>query len=155
MWPWHMRSSHLLLIHVSHCQLIFDLQECILLLMKTYYLFLHAADQTSQFPICPSPFSIHQSKAPNIWVWVVVVKNKCWWSSDAYNSIQVLLHIKPLYGHIIKVRHHCLDWCVSWFQVANVVLMHPYEPRPDLWQTGELVTAFLRPHCDRLSVKAY
>ncbi len=53
-------------------------------------------EETSHFPICPSWFSVLQNKAPIIWVWAVVVKNKCWWSSDVYNSIQVL------YGHIIK-----------------------------------------------------
>lgn len=107
------------------------------------------------FSIRPSPFSILQNKAPIIWVWAVVVKNKCWWSSDVYNSNQVLLHIKTLYVHIIKARCYCLDWCTPWFQVANGVLMHPYESRPSLWQAGELMTIFRRPEYDRLSMKGY
>lgn len=76
------------------------------------------------FPICPSPFSVLRYEAPIIWAWAAVVKHKCWWRSDVCNSIQVFLHIKTLYGHIIKKRHFCPDWCASWFQVANGVLMH-------------------------------
>lgn len=116
---------------------------------KPFYLFSLSADQwngkkkkTSHYPICPSPLSIPQNKTAIIYVWAVVVKNKCWWSSDVYNSIQVLWHIKTLYGHIIKERHYCLDWLASWFQVANGALMPPYESRPSLWQTGEWWKSF-------------
>lgn len=96
--------------------------------------------------------TIRQHEAPTIWIWTVAVKNKCWWSSDVYNGIQVLPHIKALYGHIIKERRYCLDWSASWCQVANGLLMHPDNSRPSLWQAGELVTALLRPVHDRLSV---
>lgn len=131
--------------------LIFALHKWILLLMKTFLSFLSFSwsvkwEEKKKKPI-PFPnlsLTILQNKAPIIWVWVVVVKNKCWWSSDVYNSIQVLLHIKTLYGHIIKERRYCLDWCASWFQVANSVLMYPYNARPSAWQTGELVVVFRR-----------
>lgn len=123
MWPWPRRSSHVLLIHF----------RCGLSLLSK--------NESSYWRknIPSSPFTIVTGY---LGLWAVAVKNKCWWSSDVYNNIQVLLHIKAIYGHIIKARHYCLDWCVSWFQLVNVVLMRPYESRPSLWQTGELVTLF-------------
>lgn len=39
-------------------------------------------------------------------------------------------HIKTLYGHIMRGRRCCLDWCASWLQVANAVFMHLHKLKP-------------------------
>lgn len=119
-----------------------------LLPMKTFFilslfqLISEMGREKKNIPLPNLSPTILQNKVPIICVWTVVVKNKCWWSADVYNRIQVLLHIKTLYDHIIKERHYCLDWCASWFQVANGGLMDSYNSRPSLWQAGELVAVF-------------
>lgn len=88
---------------------------------------------------------LHQNKVSIKSVCAVLVKHERWWSCDVYNNVQVLEHIKSLYGHIIKKRHYRLDRCASWSQMANDVLMHPGERRPpDLRPTAGSVAILHR-----------